>query len=363
MLCCLLSVALTEGPRGFRSSEEGRGGVYYGTLLRNPAMLGGFDCRNIRVSELYSSCYLVHPGRLTRFGYLPILCRLSSHFVHLLCFSPTALRPYLAFAPVPPSSSLAHPVADECRPTNERGEQRRNVRKGAERIWPQAQKLLDGLLAAEATASRHGIGGPAASSDAWPLDGPLVDFELTSANEDAYYMHVAIRRAAAAVRTRAEEEEREQEEEERDRERKRRAGASAAAGAGTAASAAREARVAAAVRAAVSVASSPAMLYTRQEMGDEEGVLRECLSVFRSDRAEKALRWEQDEGMRGLGGGGSGWAADKKTACAVLWLRRTNTWCIPCVGCDWSVWLHRGFVVLFTVCHTYHACGRKFSCV
>lgn len=53
----------------------------------------------------------------------------------------------------------------------------------------------------------------------------------------------------------------------------------------------RKVRVAAAVRAAVSVASSPAMLYTPGQMSDEESVLRECLSVYRRDRAEKALRW------------------------------------------------------------------------
>ena len=106
----------------------------------------------------------------------------------------------------------------------------RNVLKGANRIWPQAQVLLDRLTAAEATASRHSIQGPAASENAWPLDGPFVGFQRTPANEDAYYMHVAIRRAAAAVRTRAEEEMREQEEEDREKKRKAAAGRSGGSG-------------------------------------------------------------------------------------------------------------------------------------
>lgn len=214
-------------------------------------------------------------------------------------FLRTAVCTILPYVRTPPSLPGASPRRQTT--TKNRPKQRsksRNVLKGAKRIWPQAQKLLDRLAAAEATASRHGIRGPAESSDAWPLDGPFVDFELTPANEDAYYMQVAIRRAAAAARTRAEEEEREKEEERGKRKAGAVSGADSATGVGTGAAAAaeaeaaaaREVRVAAAVKAAVSVASSPAMLYTRGDMGDEESVLRDCLSVFRSDRVEKALR-------------------------------------------------------------------------
>ncbi|CAM9761574.1 unnamed protein product [Scytosiphon promiscuus] len=94
-----------------------------------------------------------------------------------------------------------------------------NVQEGAERIWPQARELLNRLLSAEATAVQHDVRGPAASSDAWPLDGPFVGLELTPANEDA-----------------------------------------------------------------------PAFLYTRGEMGEEESILRDSLSAYRSDCLEKALR-------------------------------------------------------------------------
>lgn len=54
---------------------------------------------------------------------------------------------------------------------------------GLQLIWPLAQELLDRLMAAEATASSHDIVGPAASSNAWPLDGHFNTFELTPANE------------------------------------------------------------------------------------------------------------------------------------------------------------------------------------
>ncbi|CAN0225389.1 unnamed protein product [Ectocarpus sp. 12 AP-2014] len=162
-----------------------------------------------------------------------------------------------------------------------------NVLMGAERIWPQAQALLDRLTSAETKASRHNIIGPAASSDAWPLDGPFAGFELTPANEDAYYMHVAIRRASAAARARAEQETKEDKEE----------GSSAASSGGGKKKrrsegelAARRGRVEAAVEVAVAVASSPALLYTRGEMGEEESALRESLSLYRTDCTDKALR-------------------------------------------------------------------------
>ena len=71
--------------------------------------------------------------------------------------------------------------------------------------------------------------------------------------------------------------------------------------------------MAAAVRAAVSVASSPAMLFTRGEMGEEESILRECMSVFKSDKAERALRWV---GMVGGGHGGS-WGTGRKVRCTL----------------------------------------------
>lgn len=139
------------------------------------------------------------------------------------------------------------------------------------------QRFLDSLIAAETTASKHNIRGPATSSNAHPLDGPFAGFELTPANEDAYYMHVAIRRAAAAARARADQEEKEEEQR-----------GNGAVGGATASD--RGARVDAAVKAAVLVASSPALLYTREEMGDEESLLRESLSAFKRDRAEEKLR-------------------------------------------------------------------------
>jgi len=152
-------------------------------------------------------------------------------------------------------------------------------------------------LAAEATAVAHGIRGPTAASEAWPLDGPIVGFELTPANEDAYFMHVAIRRAAAALRARSEEESREREEEDRGCDQGEGGGghqngsvAGRGAGAGAGVGAVSD-RVSSAVKAAVAVASSPALLFTCMEMGDEESLMRECLSVYRSDQKERALRW------------------------------------------------------------------------
>eukprot|EP00903_Cladosiphon_okamuranus_P020168 g18514.t1 len=131
----------------------------------------------------------------------------------------------------------------------------------------------------------------------------FVGFEFTQANEDAYHMHVAMRGAAAAAQIRAEEEERENEEGGRGEWKPAATrGVDSATGVGTGAAAelvaaetaaAREVRVAAAVRAAVSVASSPAMPYTRRDMSDEEVMLPECLSLFRSDRAEKTLSYSQ----------------------------------------------------------------------
>ncbi|CAB1120028.1 unnamed protein product [Ectocarpus sp. CCAP 1310/34] len=157
-----------------------------------------------------------------------------------------------------------------------------DVLKGAERIWPQAQALLDRLTSAETEASRHNIMGPAASSDAWPLDGPFAGFELTPANEDAYYMHVAIRRASAAARARAEQETGEQETGVSGGGKKRRADGGAGG---------RRGRVkATAVEVAVAVASSPALLYTRRVIGEEESALRESLSLYRADCTDKALR-------------------------------------------------------------------------
>ena len=81
-----------------------------------------------------------------------------------------------------------------------------SVLEGAKRLWPQAATLLDTLSSAEAMATKHRLRGPAASSDAWPLDGHFTGFEVTPANENAYYMHIAIRRAAAAYRAREEEQ-------------------------------------------------------------------------------------------------------------------------------------------------------------
>ena len=81
-----------------------------------------------------------------------------------------------------------------------------SVLEGAKRLWPRATNLLDSLSSAETKAAKHLLRGPAASSDAWPLDGPFAGFEVTPANESAYYMHIAIRRAAAAYRAREEEE-------------------------------------------------------------------------------------------------------------------------------------------------------------
>lgn len=161
----------------------------------------------------------------------------------------------------------------------------RVVLDGAERIWPQAEKLLERLNAAEIIAERYRIRGPAHSSEAWPLDGPVTAFELNPANEDAYYMHVAIRRIAAATRAAAavsadaslisnipqgEDE----------------AGPNSAAGEwiknkkgpGT---------MAAAVGAIV--ASSATLLYTRGEMHEEEVLLRDVLSAYKGQLKENAL--------------------------------------------------------------------------
>lgn len=75
--------------------------------------------------------------------------------------------------------------------------------EGANRLWPEAQYLLDCLTSAEIAAAAQNLRGPAASTDAWPLDGHIAPFQVTAANEDAYYMHVAIRRTAAATRAEA----------------------------------------------------------------------------------------------------------------------------------------------------------------
>lgn len=122
---------------------------------------------------------------------------------------------------------------------------------------------------------------------------------MTPANESAYYMHIAIRRAAAAYRAR--------EEEEAKHENGTGEACSGTVGNGNGVSSrgvlggergrgrsgddGKEGRVKVAVEAAVFAASSAAFLYTRGQMRDEESLLRDSLSAFRADSVEKSLRW------------------------------------------------------------------------
>lgn len=210
----------------------------------------------------------------------------------------------------------------------------RTVLEGAERLWPQVQELLESLALAETKAASHCLTGPAASSDAWPLDGHFAGFDLTPANEDAYYMHIAIRRAAAAYRVREEEGElqaqdapagkRDESEEveenfravggmkrgsggwvrgrQQQQQQQHQSNGSMVGGVISAACAAagniskgvergrEEDRVKALSDAAAFAASSPTLLYTRGRMGDEESLLRDTLAAFKADRKEEALR-------------------------------------------------------------------------
>lgn len=173
--------------------------------------------------------------------------------------------------------------------------------------------------------------GPAASTDTWPLDGHITPFELTVANEDAYYMHVAIRRAAAASRAETaalvadrheapDGEKRKVDTEVTVGERKETGGRRAAdvkrdgggdtngevggvetegvgekqeKGKGTVVErnklgGERGAKEAAAV--AAYAASSAALLFSRGSVHEEECLLRDSLSAFRAQRKEQALR-------------------------------------------------------------------------
>lgn len=154
-------------------------------------------------------------------------------------------------------------------------------------------------MAIEHAAYKHGIPGPAASSNASPLDGPFAGFHRTPANENAYYMHLAIMCVAAAMRARTEVEKREGEEERNgQRSCKRNSGegadgarVSASAGALARAAPDREARITSAVEAAMMVASSSATLFTVGEIGREEKILMAGLAAFKSQQKGEALRW------------------------------------------------------------------------
>lgn len=148
------------------------------------------------------------------------------------------------------------------------------------RLWPQAQALLDALWSGETAAAAHGIRGPASSSETWPLDGHVSGFELTPANEDAYYMHLAIRRTAAACRA----------------SRTSSVGSSPddAISLGDSSSHREPSKkrkdTGAQISAVASLAaSSAAMLYSRGEMGKEESLLRDSLSAYRAQLKENAL--------------------------------------------------------------------------
>ena len=138
----------------------------------------------------------------------------------------------------------------------------RKLLAGAKLIWPRAQKFFDELLQIEITAAQHGIRGPAASSDAWPLDGPFTAFERTAANVDAYCTWVSVKRVAAAAKVYAEMKNGEV-----------------------------VGNTKAIVRAAELAASSPASLYTRSDITETEAVILACLAEDNETQAEKALGW------------------------------------------------------------------------
>ena len=116
----------------------------------------------------------------------------------------------------------------------------------------------------EAEAAQHGIEGPAASTDAWPLDGPFTTFERTQANVNAYHTFVAVTGAAAAARVRAAERAKKNNDQH---------------------------TIEAAAKAAELMASSLAMLYNCGEIGEVEKALLVRLAEHNAHQAEKALRW------------------------------------------------------------------------
>lgn len=156
---------------------------------------------------------------------------------------------------------------------------------------------MDSLLSTEMAAAKYRLLGPASTSAAWPLDGPFTGFELTPANEDAYYMHVTIRRVAAAVRARADYEKKLG----KDGSTKRQAALAAENGWGkphtdiveadNQLTAKEEKRAKELEKMAAVAASSPALLYTCGEFLEEESILRDSLSVLRATAKEDAQRY------------------------------------------------------------------------
>ena len=143
----------------------------------------------------------------------------------------------------PPAQPLPTPL-----PFNKRSKPR-NLLEKAELIWPEAEELLRSLVDTETMAAQHDIWGPAASSDAWPLDGYIDTFERTAANEDAYHVFLAVKRMAAVAQVLFDES-----------------------------TGSRVEDVEEAVRAADSAAASLAMLYTEQAVTPLEHFCLECLA-------------------------------------------------------------------------------------
>lgn len=164
---------------------------------------------------------------------------------------------------------------------------------------------MDCLVSAEMAATNNGLRGPAASSEAWPLDGHISGFELTPANEEAYYMHVAIRRTAAASRAAAAAAaeaaagEGDGSPGGKKRARGKDSGTTGEAGNGEAAAGRGGGGEgggedvspgATAVAVAAFAASSAALLFSRGEMDEEESLLRDSLSAYKAQEREHALR-------------------------------------------------------------------------
>lgn len=172
-----------------------------------------------------------------------------------------------------------------------------DVQEASKRLWPHAQDLLDSLLSTEMAAAKYRLLGPASTSAAWPLDGPFTGFELTPANEDAYYMHVTIKRVAAAVRAREDYEKKLG----KGGSAKRQAALAAEDGwgnprtdiveAGNQLTAKQEKRAKELEKTAAVAASSPALLYTCGELLEEESILRDSLSALRTTAKEDTQRY------------------------------------------------------------------------
>lgn len=202
----------------------------------------------------------VHTGLCSayeRFGVVsPLAICLSLPIAPLFSGQHYDLLPCVCHPAPPPGASFA-----DTPKINKRSEPRK-LDAAAELVWPEAQKFFEEVMAIEFTAAQHGILGPARSSDAWPLDGHFTSFERTEANIDGYGKYVTVKCMAAVARLHEQK-----------------------------ANGERFGDFDAVVRATELAASSPAMLYTCQQVTPEEGVLLACLSEANAVEAQKALGW------------------------------------------------------------------------